>query len=77
MSSLNIFHLVIFSIGLIFVIFVSVNAGRKKLENEKYWIAMIAFTAFSMYCVIDYDPINAKFCHPCPHTCCYSSPQSK
>lgn len=66
MSSLNVFHLITFVVGLCIVILITVFACKRKLENEKYWIAIIAFVAFSMYCIIDYQQDTAKFGHPCP-----------
>lgn len=71
---LNLLHFWVAVIGIILVIIISICAICKKLENEKFWIAIIAFIAFSMYCLIDYDIDNKKFRHPAPSVPCHYEP---
>ena len=76
-KDLNSFHLIVGIVGILLVIFITIFACCKKLENEKFWIAMVAFIAFSTYCVIDYDLEKAKFRHPAPSVPCYCYPEEK
>ena len=77
-ADLNCFHLWVGIVALILVVIITIFAFLKKLENEKYWIALVAFIAFGSYCIIDYDVKKAKFRHPASEVrCCYqSSPDS-